>query len=94
MPSSMVASAMWCFLVGFLRVPFVCCPTALPPSSLVDNGLATEGTIFSDLVCHDDSSCTDGLIDGCKGFRGLFGCIARSKLHEECFVKKLSPHFH
>lgn len=93
-PSSMVVSTMWCFLVGFLRVPFFCCPTILPTSSHVDNGLATEGSDLSGLVCHDDSSCIDGLMDGCKGFRGLFGCKARSNLHEECFVKKLSPHFH
>jgi hypothetical protein len=34
------------------------------------------------------------VMDGCKGFRRLFGCAARSKLHEEYFVKKLSPRFH
>lgn len=92
-PSSMVASAVWCFLVKFIQVPFFCCPTVLLVSSLVDNGLATKGSNFSDLVCHGDSSCIDGLMDGCKGYRGLFGCTARSKLHE-CFVKKLSPHVH
>ena len=40
-------------------------------------------------------STLSGTTDGCNGLRRLVGSgTARSKLHEEYLVKKLSPHFH
>lgn len=42
-----------------------------------------------------NGAITEGMIEGCRGLRGLAGpWAALSTLQDEYFVKKLSPHFH